>query len=128
MKIWRKFILFYLGGMIYCAMELGWRGWSHSSMFLLGGGCFLLLGQLSHVPSPLPLLPRAMVGAMVVTMLELACGLIVNRGYQVWDYRRMPLNFHGQICLPFTALWTLIALVAFFLYDRLDSSLRRIVY
>lgn len=128
MKIWKKLMLFYLGGVVYCAMELMWRGWSHGSMFVLGGLCFLLLGGLGRVPSPLPLIPRAAVGALVVTMLELGCGLIVNRTYQVWDYRHMPLNFHGQICLPFTALWILVSLAAFFLYDRLDQRLEQMAY
>ena len=126
MKFWKKLMLFYLGGMIYCALELLWRGWSHGSMFLLGGLCFLLLGKLGRVPSPLPLLPRALVGAMVVTMLELGCGLLVNRSYQVWDYRHMPLNFHGQICLPFVGLWIPVSLLAFYVYDRLEYRLEQV--
>ena len=126
MKFWKKLMLFYLGGMIYCALELLWRGWSHGSMFLLGGLCFLLLGKLGRVPSPLPLLPRALVGAMVVTTLELGCGLLVNRSYQVWDYRHMPLNFHGQICLPFVGLWIPVSLLAFYVYDRLEHRLEQV--
>lgn len=123
MKYWKQFILFYLGGMIYTAMELSWRGRSHGSMFLLGGSCFLLLGKLGRMPKPLPLLPRSLAGALIVTTLELGCGLLVNRGYQVWDYRDQPLNFHGQICLLFTALWAVISLAAFYLYDRLDKKI-----
>lgn len=119
-------MLFCFGGMLYAAMELCWRGRSHWSMVMLGGLCFVLLGKLGRVPKPLPLLPRALVGALVVTTLELGCGLLVNRSYQVWDYRKLPLNFYGQICLPFTVLWALISLAAFFLYDRLDSQLDRV--
>lgn len=125
MKIWKYFILFYMGGIIYAAMEIGWRGWSHGSMFLLGGVCFLLLGNLGRLPHPLPLFPRALVGALVVTMLELGCGLMINQSYQVWDYRNVPLNFHGQICLPFTALWIVLSVVAFFLYERLDDWIQK---
>ena len=44
MKIWKKVLLMYLGGMIYAALELLWRGRTHSSMFLLGGLCFVLIG------------------------------------------------------------------------------------
>ena len=127
MRIWKYFMLFYLGGILYAAMELSWRGWSHSSMFLLGGLCFLLLGKLGRIPNPLPLFPRALVGALVVTMLELGCGLLINRSYQVWDYRNVPMNFHGQICLPFTALWIVISLVAFFLYDQLERGLDAVI-
>ena len=128
MRFWKKMVLFYIGGIVYAAMELMWRGWTHWSMFLLGGLCFLLLGGLGRVRSPLPLLPRALAGAGVVTALELGCGLLVNRDYQVWDYRHLPLNYHGQICLPFTALWMVISLAAFYLYDWMDCGLERRMY
>lgn len=123
MRIWKRVILFYLGGMIYAAMELMFRGWTHWSMFLLGGLCFLLIGALGEVPSPLPLLPRAVVGAGIVTMLELGCGLLVNRSYQVWDYRAVPMNFCGQICLPFTLLWIGVCFLAIVVYAALDKHL-----
>lgn len=123
MKIWRQAVLFYLGGMVYTGLELCWRGWSHGSMFLLGGLCFLLIGFLGKVPQPLPRLPRAVVGAGIVTMLELGCGLIVNRQYQVWDYRQESYNFCGQICLPFTVLWIGVSFAAILLYDVLEDHL-----
>lgn len=123
MKIWRQMVLFYLGGMIYTGLELCWRGWSHGSMFLLGGLCFLLIGFLGKVPQPLPRLPRAVVGAGIVTMLELGCGLLVNRQYQVWDYRQERFNFCGQICLPFTVLWVGVSLAAIVLYELLERHL-----
>ena len=57
MKIWRKSILFYLGGSAYMGLELLWRGRSHGSMFLAGGLCFLLIGHLGEVRPRLPLTP-----------------------------------------------------------------------
>ena len=30
---------------------------------------------------------------------------------EVWDYSMMPLNFNGQICLPFTFLWFALSAV-----------------
>ena len=123
MKIWKPIFLFYLGGMAYCAMELAWRGRTHGSMFVTGGLCFVLIGRLRKVPSPLPILHRALIGAGIITMLELACGMMVNRSYAVWDYRRLPLNFRGQICLPFFLLWIPISFLAILLYDKLDQAL-----
>ena len=119
MKFWKKAVLFYLGGMLYCALELLWRGWTHGSMFVLGGLCFLLIGRLGQTQPRLPGVPRALLAAAVVTALELGCGLLVNRRYQVWDYRDLPLNFHGQICLPFTLLWIPICCAAERVYERL---------
>ena len=42
----KYFILFGIGGIAYVVIELLWRGYSHWSMFALGGLCFLLIGRL----------------------------------------------------------------------------------
>lgn len=107
MKIWRKIILFYLGGMAYCGLELLWRGRTHGSMFLLGGGCFLMLGKIGKLHVPLPF--RAIVGGICITAGELVTGLLLNRRFQVWDYRALPMNYQGQICLLFSLLWVLLS-------------------
>lgn len=121
MKIWKNVLLGYLGGMTYASLELLWRGRTHGSMFMLGGLCFLLIGKLGRVRPALPVPARALVAAGIVTMLELGCGLVVNRDYAVWDYRQMPLNYHGQICLPFSLLWIPVSLTAIWLYDRVEE-------
>lgn len=121
MKIWRKAFLFCLGGGVYGALELIWRGRTHISMFLLGGACFLLLGRLGRLRLPVAVLP--LLGALVVTAGELATGLAVNRDYAVWDYRALPWNFRGQICLQFSLLWMPLSLLAIGLYGFLDRKL-----
>lgn len=128
MKFWKATLLFYLGGMIYCVLELLWRGWTHGSMFVLGGLCFLLIGRLWRVEPRLPVAPRTVVAAVTVTALELGCGLLVNRQYQVWDYRHLPMNFHGQICLPFFLLWLPICYVAGLVYDRLEPAIGKWIF
>ena len=114
---------FLLGGFGYVGLELLWRGRSHYSMFLAGGICFLLLGKLNRVRPRLSLPLRCLVGAGIITMIELAAGLIFNRHFQVWDYRDAPLNFMGQICLPFSLLWIPVGLGAMSLYKKLDKAL-----
>ena len=123
MGVFRKTLLFYLGGCAYLGLELLWRGWSHGSMFLAGGICFLLIGHLNEVEPRLPLWGQALAGAGIITMVELAFGLAVNRDFAVWDYRGMPLNFLGQICLPFTLLWIPVSLAAVGLYGFLSRRL-----
>ena len=125
MEIWKKSVLFYLGGCAYMVLELLWRGWSHGSMFLAGGLCFLLIGHLSDVRPRLPLPLRAAAGALIVTTVELAMGLAVNRSYQVWDYRDQPGNLWGQVCPLFTLLWIPVALLALGLYRLLGTALDR---
>ncbi len=121
-EVWKKSFLFAAGGCSYMGLELLWRGWSHSSMFLAGGSCFLLLGKLSKVRR-VPLPARMLAGAGIITAVELAAGLLTNRDYKVWDYRNLPMNYRGQICLPFCLLWVPISLFGMALYDRLDKKI-----
>ena len=117
MEIWKNALRFSVGGGAYVGLELLWRGRSHESMFLAGGTAFLLLGKLNR-KRPLPL--RAVLGAGIVTAVELAAGLLCNRDYRIWDYRTLPLNYRGQICLPFSLLWIGVSSLAIALYDGLD--------
>jgi uncharacterized membrane protein len=117
----RRAAMFLLGGVGYVSMELVWRGWSHVSMFLAGGTCFLLLGRLSKYKN-VPLLVRGIWGAGIITGVELMTGLLVNRNFQVWDYRNTPLNFLGQICVPFTLLWIPVSMIAMVLYRTVEPK------
>ena len=123
MKIWKNCLLFYTGGTVYLSLELLYRGRSHGSMFLAGGLCFLLIGHMNRVEPKLPLPLRALVGAAIVTAVELGTGMLVNRQYQVWDYRDQPGNFMGQICPVFSALWIPLSLAAALLFQKMDTGL-----
>jgi uncharacterized membrane protein len=121
MKIWRKTFLFYVGGMLYCGLELLWRGYTHGSMFLLGGACFLVLGKVESLR--LSLFSKAVLGGLLITAGELAVGLLVNKQHQVWDYRSMPMNFRGQICPLYTLFWTFLSPIGFVVYRKIMERL-----
>ena len=121
MSIYKRSRLFCLGGGAYVAMELLWRGRSHISMFLAGGLCFTLIGHLGEIEPKLPKPVRTLIGTGIITMIELATGLLVNRNYQVWDYRDQPGNFLGQICPAFCVLWIPISWFAVVLYEKLTQ-------
>lgn len=114
---------FLLGGSAYIGLEFLWRGHSDPSMFVAGGVCFLLLGGLNHAQPRLPLPLRAIAGAGIITAVELLTGLLVNRSYTVWDYRQLPLNLGGQICLPYSLLWIPVSAGALLLHQ----GLRRLI-
>ena len=124
MKIRKKLALFAFGGGTYVGLELLYRGRSHISMFGAGGVCFLLLGKLGQLA--LPNLLKAGVGAGLITGVELATGLLVNRDYQVWDYRSVPGNYKGQICPLFTAIWVPVAMAGMGLYTWAEGKLESI--
>ena len=118
--------LFLLGGTGYVGIELLYRGRSHISMFLAGGVCFLLLGKLETNQPRLPGILRPVAGAGVITMVELAAGMLFNRDYSVWDYRGIPGNYLGQICPRFFLLWIPLACAAGRLYVFSQTRLRKL--
>ena len=42
-------IMFFTGGFLYCCIEIIARGYSHFSMLLAGGTCFLLVGLIEYL-------------------------------------------------------------------------------
>ena len=119
----KEVVLAVCGGCLYVVLELVLRGYSHWTMFLLGGLCFVLIGLLNEViPWEMPLLLQGVIGsAAIVTPLELLTGCIVNLGlgWNVWDYSALPCNLWGQICLPFSLLWVVVSIAAVVLDDWL---------
>ena len=124
MRFFKGVVLFFLGGVGYVTLECLWRGRSHSSMFLAGGTCFLLLGKLDKLRSRLFLPIRGLLGTGIITAVELLTGLLFNRDHRVWDYRDLPANFRGQICLRFSLLWIPLSLGAMTLHRFLNEKLR----
>lgn len=120
----QKSILFGIGGGGYVALELLYRGRSHISMFAAGGVCFLLIGQLDRLRLAWPV--KMVCGAGIITCVEFLTGLLVNRNYQVWDYRDQPGNLMGQICPRFMLLWIPLSLLAMVLYRWVSKGLDRL--
>ena len=116
----RNTALFALGGGAYVGLELLWRRRSYVSMFVAGGLSFLLLGKLRETRLPNPVKPVA--GAGMITAVELATGLLVNRDHHVWDYRALPGNFKGQVCLPFFLLWIPVSMLGMKFYGLAEKA------
>ena len=121
-SILKYFILGWFGGSTYCSLEVIFRGRSHWSMVVLAFVLFLLIGNLNNLfPWEMSLVKQGIIGACMVTVLELITGFIVNiwLGWNVWNYSNMPLNILGQVCLPFSLLWILLSIVCIIVDDYL---------
>jgi len=48
-----------------------------------------------------------------VTFLEYIVGFILDKvfNHKLWDYSKNPLNFHSYICLEFSLMWGIVAIV-----------------
>ena len=115
-------VLALCGGSVDFLIEMAWRGHSHWTMAVLGGVCFVLIGDINEfIPWNMPLILQGAIGSGIVTVLELVSGIILNLwlGLGIWDYSNMPFNLLGQICLPFTLLWVALSIVAVALDDWL---------
>lgn len=102
---------FALGGALYVLIELLYRGRSHWSMAIAGGFAFLILHGI-FARFQLNIIVQCLIGALVITAIELVAGYLVNIRYQlsVWDYSSLPFNYRGQICLRYSLYWGLLTL------------------
>lgn len=113
-------LLAIIGGEIYCSLEVLYRGYSHWSMFVLGGVCFIALGLINEIFDwETPLLVQMLIGSGIITALEFITGCIVNigLGWNVWDYSEKLFNIAGQISLGSSAVWFLLSAVGIILDD-----------
>ena len=118
-------ILFFIYGFMYYTIEVLYRGYSHWSMFFLGGLCGVIIGLLNEKNKTISVLKQGIYGALIVTILEFIIGYIVNilLGWNIWDYSNVPFNFLGQICLPFTIIWFILSVFCIYLDDFLREKL-----
>lgn len=130
MRKWMAFekylFLFFVGGASYYCLEMLTRGFSHYSMFICGGLCFISCGLLNEfINIKMSLISQMVLSAGIITLLEFVTGCIVNLwlGWNVWDYSRLPYNYKGQICLQFSIVWFFLSLLAIFLDDYLRYKL-----
>ncbi len=111
-RLLRLILLFSIGSFGYGAIEILWRGYTHWTMLLAGGTCFTMYYKLCEDEKNMPLFTKCFFGALLITCVELIFGTVVNvvLNWNVWDYSDMPMNFFGQICLPFFILWFLLCI------------------
>ena len=121
-KLLKYYTLGTLGGTVYVFIELMWRGYSHWSMFLLGGICFIALGLINEIiPWEMPLTAQMFIGCAIITVLEFITGCIVNLwlGWGVWDYSDLPYNLLGQISVVSSVGWYFLSAVGIVFDDWL---------
>ena len=113
--MYQDVFLFLAGSFAYPALELLWRGQTHSSMALAGGICLCLINHICcDALEDNSMVSRCLAGTGVITGVELVLGLLLNRllGFDIWDYSNVPLNLLGQVCLPYSFLWMGLTLPA----------------
>lgn len=105
-------LLFLIGCSGYSFIEVLWRKYTHWTMSLTGGICFVLLHRLFEGCGRLGLWKKCVLGAVSITGVEFAVGCVVNRilKWNVWDYSKMRGNLLGQVCPLYSILWSLLCI------------------
>ena len=113
------------GGLLYILIETLWRGYSHWTMFVVGGLCFFLVGAINEVTPKMALVKQMALSCVIITAIEFLSGCILNigLGLDIWDYSDEFGNLFGQICLKHSCYWFLLSLVGIVLDDYIRYRL-----
>ena len=116
-----EMLLFLIGGFVYNLIEILWRGYTHWTMFIVGGMCFVIMGLLNEYKFSWKdsLVKQSLISAVVIIIFEFVSGCIVNLWlkWNVWDYSNLPFNILGQVCLYFFFLWIPLSAFGIWLDD-----------
>lgn len=120
-KIFIKYlILFLLGGYTITGIEILWRGYSHYSMIIFGGICFIYAGlQNEQIEWDYPFWKQVLRVEAFILSAEFITGCIVNLwlGLNIWDYSGLPGNILGQTCPQFALLFLPLSAIAIVVDD-----------
>ena len=65
--------------------------------------------------------------ALSCTAIDFTTGITANADYHLWDYRNMPFNFMGQICLQNSLVYSVAAtLIVWYVYPLMDKGMSRL--
>lgn len=132
------FILFLFGSVLgvliegsYCLIKKGhWESHVVSMIFMLNilyglGAVLFYVGSVKLQKKKL--LTKVLVLTVLVTILELLCGLLLREvlGMRAWNYHNRALNYEGLICLEFSIGWGLVALVFALISPYMNKALTK---
>lgn len=103
---------FLTGSLLYPVVELCYRGRTHPAMALAGGTALCTLRGIYRRHARKPLWKQSLLGGLWITGIEYVFGLVFNRHYRIWDYRKIACNWKGHVCLPYTLAWCGLSFVA----------------
>lgn len=104
-----------LGGSLYYGIEVLYRGFSHWSMFLLGGICMIFIEKQGEWSDWNDAFWRQVLRCVTfVACGEFITGILVNKWmkWNVWDYSDQRFQLFGQICLRFTLFFAILCMIA----------------
>ena len=123
-KIGGDCILFTLGGIVYGLIEILWRKYTHWSMLITGGLCFIVLYKAFKKLAEYSMIIKCVAGSTIITSIEFVSGCVFNiiMKLKVWDYSRLPMNLCGQVCLLYSVLWGFLCIPIVFVCTMINRK------
>lgn len=121
-ELCKYIVVFFVGGALYYTIEMLYRGYSHWTMYLLGGWCGVYADFQNEVtPWEYPFWKQVLKVEAVVLISEFITGCIVNLwlGWNVWDYSNLYGNILGQTSWQFALLFLPLCAFAIVFSDYL---------
>ena len=125
-QIFKRFMEYILlicfAGYLYVCLEILFRGYSDLSMLFTASICAVPMIALNNIFSyKMDFSLQVAICTFFATFVEYIVGrFFVNQQFQIWDYRNLPLNIDGQVCVLFMLVWMLITVVVIPLFDWID--------
>lgn len=122
-----ELLVFFIGASGYGLLEIIWRGYTHWTMLVVGGICYLALYKMFGYLKNTPAVVKGLIGGLVITTAELVAGMILNvrLGMNVWDYSNLPFNLYGQICLIYSFLWAVLSMPLIYVSKKVKKFIDR---
>lgn len=122
-----EFIVFIIGALGYSIIEMLWRGFTHWTMAIAGGICFLIIYNVNlRIRSGIII--KCILSSISITAVEFIFGIFFNLilGLHIWDYSALPVNFMGQICLLYSVMWFFLSIPLIKLCNILKTTLENV--
>ncbi len=122
-----RVLIFSIGSLGYGLLEILWRGYTHWSMLLTGGACFLSIYHLNPKMKGINLTKKCFLFSGLITVYEFISGCFFNKilKLKVWDYSKHKGNILGQVCPLYSLLWFFLSFPLVYLCKFLKSNFFR---
>ena len=74
----KELLIFIIFGCCYLLFEIMWRGYTHWTMFIVGGLCGFLIGLINEKNKEMPLIKQCLISTLIVTVIEFISGFIIK--------------------------------------------------
>lgn len=111
-----KTLLFVVGGLMYCFLEILSKANSSTLSFIIGGICFIVITEIdASYDKEDPLLTRMVAGTMVSVFIEtivLLAKVLLVQPTNIMYIFNMSISYIVILCIQCITMWFILSLIA----------------